>query len=357
MTDTNIFASPEAFRAELNKAIEYETQQANNQHTSGVQNFERAPESNSFQQDSDRSVRQDQSGQGEYHSTDATGGDNEGVEGEIPATDATDDADNNPITTQEEGTPKEKTHLIPQSRLKQETERRRAIEQELQAEREARIRMEAYMEALQAQSPQKQQDIPKPINIDPLDSEAHNFYMSQINELKNALSQVTSQTSEFQKNNHMVNIVQNQQSQFERNHPDFNEALEHLKNVEREIASSYIDEREVDAYVHDKLRHVVTGALNKGQNTAETIYNLAKKHGFNSKAAQPKTQIPNLQAINKNMAKTASLQGVSNSAGMSNQGAIDIKSALNNRKNPYSAVNPDHFRELLQRLKTPVGIN
>jgi hypothetical protein len=352
MTDTNIFASPEAFRAELNKAIDHEIQQTNNQLKSGIQHSERAPESNSLQQDSEGSVRQDQSGQGEYADADRDANNDEGNgEGETVTSDVYDGGVEESSSTQEEGTSEKKTHLIPQSRLKQETERRRAIEQELQSEREARIRMEAYMEALQAQSPQKQQDVPKPINIDPLDSEAHNFYMSQINELKSALSQVTNQTSEFQKTNHMVNVIQNQQAQFERNHPDFNEALEHLKNVEREIASSYVDEREVDSYVHDKLRQVVTGALNKGQNTAETIYNMAKKHGFNSKAAQPKAQTPNLSAINKNMAKTASLQGVSNSAGIANQGAIDIKGALNNRKNPYSAVNPQQFRELLERAE------
>lgn len=351
MTDTNIFASPEAFRAELNKAIEHEIQQTNNQHNPGIQHSEGAPESNSLQQDSEGPFRQDMSGQGEHPDADGFGGDNEGGEREVPGTDGTEDAGDDFTSTQEKGAPEKKTHLIPQSRLKQETERRRAIEQELQTEREARIRMEAYMEALQAQSPQKQQDVPKPANIDPLDSEAHNFYMSQINELKQQLSQVTSQTSEFQKTNHMVNVIQNQQTQFERNNPDFTQALEHLRNVEREIASSYMDEREVDAYVHDKLRHVVTGALNKGQNTAETIYNLAKKQGFNSKAAQPKTQTSNLQAINKNMAKTASIQGVSNSAGIANQGAINIKGALNNSKNPYSAVNPQQFRELLKRAE------
>ncbi len=343
MTDTNIFSSPEKFHEHLAQVQTYEAQSPNNAISSRIQDPAGTSESNSVQHESNESVQQDLSESGEYQ--DADGGPENEFDGEP-------NESGEPLTSETEGTPQKKTHLIPQSRLKQEADRRKALEKELQTERESRIRMEAYMEALQNRTQGTERpDLLKPPSIDPIDSEAHNFYMQQINELKNQLSQVTNQTSEFQRTNHLTNVVQNQQAQFERQNPDFNQALEHVKRIERELASSYVEEDQVESYIHEKLRNVVLGAMNKGHNSAETIYNMAKKYGYNNKKEASSTpNAPNLQAINRNMAKTMSLQGVSNNSRLNSQ-VVDIKSTLADRKNKWSSVNPDAFHEALERAR------
>lgn len=326
MTETNatpsVFANEDSFRAELAKINE-------------------APEDLSAS-----SVPEDVQ---EVQKTDSDDS-NESVEQE----ESQDDAERQQETEAHQS--QEKGHLIPKSRFNQELERRKAAEEQAIKEREERIRIETQLQMLtemqKAQYEQQLQQQPHEPDIDPLDTDTYNYAKREIDALKAQLAQVSQDNMQQAQQMYAVNRVQMEERQFQQQHPDFNDALKHVQQVELNIAKDLIgDEVKANEYVAQKMRNVLTQSLDMGKNSAETIYNMAKTYGYvPNKISTQTVSGKNINSISKNMERSANTSGLGNNSSFGNI-PTDISSAVNKVGNNLSGINPDAFHKILARLQ------
>lgn len=256
--------------------------------------------------------------------------------------------------------------LIPKSRLKQETEKRRVAEEQLMKEREERlkekeeyIRAQTQLEMLtQNKEPaQPQYREPELEQLDALDQDAHRVYSNKIRNLEHTLQQVISNTSQQTQALQIENIVKNQRESFQKENPDFEKALNHYTDVELAAAKMFIkNEDEAKQAVANKFANIVHNAVHNGKNAPEVFYNLAKTYGYaatKSEASSEGNNEPNvdLDAINRNKQKTSSINKLGNKASVGNgNNVFDIKQCLRDPKNPASGIDPDKFAQYRQRI-------
>ncbi len=246
--------------------------------------------------------------------------------------------------------------FIPKSRFNEVNKRNKELEEFAASERDARIRLETQLQMMQEQFKKPEAQTPQVADlehIDPLDHEAHQVYWRKIKELESKVDQVTrsatAQTQMLQKEN----IIKAQKDTFEKNNPDYKEALEYLKKVEMNVAKNfYKSDREAEQALAHKYNVMAEAALNNQHNVPEVFYNIAKSYGYSEtskKDASPKGT-PNIDAINKNMAKTASIGSMGNMA-TNNSPAFDIKKCLRDPKNPSSGIDPAKWAQYSQKLR------
>lgn len=261
---------------------------------------------------------------------------------------------NEPDTSPDESYKENK--YIPKSRFNQEIEKRKALEEQLQAEREAKIRYETQLEMIkQAQTQTANSENQELVEeYDPLDPDAHKMYMREINSLKQKLENVTNETQERTQQLQYYNTVTAQGAAFEKQHPDFNDALQYLSKVEKDVAKNFYSDAQADQYVQQKLQNTLVAAINSGKNAAEVVYNMAKSYGYNvtNKSPEPKKG-SNLDAINNNMEKSASIHGLPNSVRMTDSGyETDSNSLRIDPKNPQSPFDPEKFHKALAKAQS-----
>lgn len=201
---------------------------------------------------------------------------------------------------------------IPRKRLNKEIEKRRALEAQLQAEREEKIKyqteLDMYNRALEQLKSSEPQESNKELELDPLDSEAHRFYMRKIKELEEKLDGTTTKLTQSEQQKHFENVLNAQQIEFTKKNPDFSEAYNYLLNAEMENTKMFFDSpQEAQQAVLQRLAQASAIALQKNQNAAETLYKMAKNYGYNAKDKVSSASIPNLNAIESNMKKSRSI--------------------------------------------------
>lgn len=240
--------------------------------------------------------------------------------------------------------------FIPKSRFNEINKRNKELEEFAASERDARIRLETQLQMLQEQykTPEKHApQVPDLEQLDALDQEAHQVYIKKIRELESKVEQVTTATSQQAQNAHKQNIIKAQREAFEQNHTDYKEALEHLKAVETKVAKNfYKTEAEAAQAVFKKYEAIADAAVTSNLDVAEVLYNIAKDYGYNSVGSKKETTpkgAPNIDAINRNMAKTASIGSLGNMANHSTPG-FDIKNCLRDPKDPSSGIDPEKWK-------------
>ena len=198
---------------------------------------------------------------------------------------------------------------IPKKRLDKELKRRQELEEQLRLERDSRIKTETelnlYTEALKKLNTAQQST--QPDSVDPIDSDAHNFYMKKIQDLENKLDERTKSIAESTQYSRFENTVNAQTAEFTRQHSDFHDAYKYV--VDREVESAKligVPESQIEGYVMNKLQPIAYQIYNNGGNVAEGVYKLAKNYGYNSKPATKASGV-NLQAIDKNSKKSSSM--------------------------------------------------
>ncbi len=252
---------------------------------------------------------------------------------------------------------KEKSHLIPKSRFNQEIEKRKVLEEQLATERENRIRFETQLQMLdqqqqQVQLQQQQQNAAAQQevldNIDPLDSDTYNYAKREISALKEQLANVSRENEQRTKEMIYTNRVTTDEAKFQKDHPDFNDAFAHVQKVELDIAKNLLgNEAAAQSYVADRMRAVLTTSVDSGKNAAETIYNMAKTYGYNTTSRAEKTKPSiNVEAVAKNMARTANTSNIGNSGTFGNV-PTDIAAALDKS----GRVDVGLFHKQLERLQ------
>ncbi len=322
MNDTNeMFSTPERFHEELAKIQGTETETPNN---------EAGSDNDDIQTKEEATLSSEVEEGGE--DVDATPEDSDTDGDEAP----------------------EKTNFIPKSRFNKEIEKRKALEEQLHQERESKIRFETQLEMMrQMQESKASQPTPEPQAdpLDPLDMDAHNLYMQKIQALEKRLENFNQESTQKTQQLHYYNMVSAQEQTFEKQNPDFKDALEHLKTVEMQVAKNFYNEEQAESYVAQKMQNALMAAINSGKNTAEVMYSMAKSYGYAPKSAQKAPSGSNLGAINNNMKKSASIQSLGNSVGMGNNSSgFDISQTLRDPKNPSSGIDNVKFQKHMARI-------
>lgn len=254
-----------------------------------------------------------------------------------------DDSQQNETELDEDGD--EIPNMIPKGRFKKVVERRKELEAQMIAEREARIKAETELKMIaqamgQMNKPQQQALQPQEENqFNPLDEEAHNVYMDEI---KQTRAQLDAMKQEI--------YIANQERAFAATHPDMQQAYQHLVEVYADTNKMLLDDPQqaINVAIY-QLQRMSNEALKKGKNVPELLYNMAQRCGYQKPSEAPKTPkqpTTNLNAINNNMKKSATAE-VNNSPL-----PLDNGSSNGTRMEDFDRIykgNPDNFY-ILQRV-------
>jgi hypothetical protein len=179
---------------------------------------------------------------------------------------------------------------IPKKRLNKEIEKRKALEEQLNFEREERIKAQHELQLYNAavNKINAPQQAPKE-EIDPVDQDAHAFYMRELNALKNQIAQQEALMKQNTELSQFATAVNTQQEEFAKAVPDFDKAYDYLLEKEQQNAVLQgISENQAEGFVREKLYNMAQFALNNGRNVPEMIYEMSKNIGYSAKNA-PKT--------------------------------------------------------------------
>jgi hypothetical protein len=230
-------------------------------------------------------------------------------EGDNPHVEDGDSFDNTQDNTQlDEDDTQLDEKTIPRKRLNKEIEARKALEEELRKERDSRIKYETelglYTQALASLQTDKEQT-EQNFDIDPVDTEAHNLYMKEINALKKQVQNQTTHTTEFEQRQQFENTVNAQAAQFARSNPDFNDAYSFLLGIEANKAKvlGYSD-AQAQQFALSQIQPIAQEVYKKGGNVAEMAYTLAKNYGYKPTTTKKVINSPDLDKVSKNMAKS-----------------------------------------------------
>lgn len=253
----------------------------------------------------------------------------------------------------EDGDEDLETPRIPRKRLNKEIDKRRTVEEDL-------IRTKTKLEAMEAaiaemfkpQSTQQQQQQGEEIdnietNIDALDEKAHSLYMKEIKALRGEIQQLKQGNEQNATNQAMSNfktVVETHYKQYAEKVPDAEKALDYLIKMKQEEASHiYSDEKEAYNAGMRQLQIIADATIRGGKNVAETMYEMAKKHGYRPNAAKGGT--PNLAAIEQNRKKSASVSSIPATSASASTG-VDWEKM---RSKPGGFIDPKAFQAALDR--------
>jgi len=202
--------------------------------------------------------------------------------------------------SREEG--EQRTKMVPHQALHEERRRRQELQAEIQ---ELKARMQQYeklREELQelrtaAQRQQDQaaeEDEAKLFEEDPIEALRRRTERMQkmLEETKGQAEQIQTMTKEQAEQQRFLQEVhtrvQAQAAEFQREHPDYTEALNYLVEMRtRELqAIGITDPAEINEVLQQEALALSMNAIQRGQNAAEAVYNLAQVRGWSPKQQQ-----------------------------------------------------------------------
>lgn len=196
-------------------------------------------------------------------------------------------------------------HMIPKGRFNKVIQKNKTLEKELEQARAERIKAQAeldiYNQAMERylQLGNNQQKTEE--EFEPLDTEAHRFYLKQQEQLKQEFQQKIEKLESQTVQNQMRQILEAQEYSFSKEKPDFKDALNYLVETQTKANSALFDSLE-DARnaTLQQIGYTAQNLIHKGKNVAKTFYDMAKNFGYRGEHNSG----PNINAINQNMQKS-----------------------------------------------------
>ena len=187
-------------------------------------------------------------------------------------------------------------HMIPKGRFNKVIQQKKSLEKELEEVRAEKIRaqteLDLYNRALERLQVQKQEEQ----SFEPLDSEAHQIYAQQYQNLEKKVLQLEQKREQ----DSAIQTLHYQDQMFSKTHPDFTKACDYLIEAQAKIYSMhYEDAEQAKDAARRHLGAAAQSLLQQGKNVAQTFYSMSKNLGYT-----PPSNGPNLSAINQNMAKS-----------------------------------------------------
>lgn len=249
------------------------------------------------------------------------------------------------------------SNIIPKKRFNKELQKRKEIEQALQQEREARIRIETQLNmfneaAKKFQETKQQDEIP---DITPLDDEAHAYYINQINSLKKDFETKLQEITTVQTQSKFETTVTTQAEAFKKKHADFDDAYKFIINKESKNAKLMgLNDDEAFQFALQKLQPMAWNVYSKGGNVAETIYNMAENYGYSAKGNKKSNGI-NLHNVSKNSKLSSSIiddvPAVASGMVENAHNYLHLDGFKSLDRKDGKGVDPDKFRKALQNLQ------
>lgn len=176
----------------------------------------------------------------------------------------------------------------PRVALREERERRRAAEAEVQKSRQNLAQMAAVLQALRQQlpqqpAPQAQQEPVPDFNQDPA-----GYLRYQVETLRNQLSTVNAEIQRRaqleaaqQQFAEAVSTVNRFESEFAQSNPDYYDAVDYMRErLAKKLEITGTPKDQIPAMVAQQMRTFGLMKLRAGQNPAEQIFALAKLEGY-----------------------------------------------------------------------------
>lgn len=261
------------------------------------------------------------------------------------------DIDQNQEVESEENEEKEDEaetgHMIPKGRFNKVIQQKKSLEKELEEAKAAKIKAETelglYNQAMEKFIATKQHnnDNFEEKTFEPLDTEAHQFYITQQQKLQQELAALQHKTDQF----YAMKILDDQSSAYSKIQPDFENALEYLVDKYTKANELMFDDvKDAQEAARRQLGTAARKLLDKNQNVAKAFYNKAKELGYAASKSGP-----NLNAINNNMAKSkvADL----NSVPLSPSNKYNNLTKLDEFNKHYKPGDAESFHEILRGIR------
>lgn len=240
------------------------------------------------------------------------------------------------------------SYMIPKGRFNKVLQQKKALEKQAEEERLQRIKLQTELELYNRAMEKFVQTKNNSANdneetFEPLDTDAHKFYLAQQQRLEQELEQLKQKTEQY----HIMRVLDEQGNSYSKIQPDFNKALDYL--VDKYVKSNELMYDNIEDAKNAALQQLGSAArklLNKNENVAKKFYNMAKELGYNQ---TPNNLGPNLKAINDNMAKSKIADLNSAPLSPSNKSANLTK--LEEFSKHYKPGDAKSFHEILQELK------
>ncbi|GEM_PF-3616645 len=279
----------------------------------------------------------------------------EPIDEESPVTDEEESVSLSNLRSEPEQEDLSDARTIPKKRLNKEIEKRKALEEQLNHEREERIRAQTelglYNKAIQQMNAPKEM---QQADIDPVDQDAHNLYMRELNILKKQISEQQNTMQQSAQMNQFTNAVNAQQAEFIKEAPDFEKAYSYLIEKEQQNAVLQgIPESRSGEFVREKLYNTAQYALSSGRNVAEMIYEMSRNMGYSSKAVAKSVSIATLAKNHRASADaTREVPSVSTKLGKPQGPAVPLQAFENIAMNTDGrGVNNEEFYRQLAILE------
>jgi len=284
-------------------------------------------------QDDDNGPKREDSGEG--------GTDGDDAEGD--SDDADSDSDDSPPAVDEKAG--KKWGKI-RYELKQERSKREELQAKLAEMQERLAKTEGFM-----LGSAKQDAAPEVVDAEPdrlLEPEEHQEWrLRQIEREKDAIKQQLAAITEQNTLQAELRGVEILESRFKAEKTDYDKAIRALENQERRIAKlNGMTDAQADAHIHAQKLSIFRKFAEQGKNPAEELYKAAIELGYYKPDQQEKRGGPDLEAIKRNKAKSASLIGAGRA------GEKKISPEMVAQMNPWELVkNPKLVEDALAELE------
>lgn len=263
------------------------------------------------------------------------------------------EASETPITEPDSEPDEIEAKPIPPKRLKKEIEARKAAISEANRAKEEAMRYKIQYEELlkgfqtvtNVTNPQEQPKVRSDGSVDPIDREAHEFYMQKLQELERQQMQTTQLTQ----HQIFVNTLKAQESAFEAQNPDYNDALSHVMEVKTKEFADYFEPEIAKQKAAELMLFMANQALQQGKSAPEKFYNLAKNYGFNGKVRRASPVGPDIERIAANQKKSVSVSAYAGAEAPLNHAASKPMEQILTKS---GEVDPKAFAEKLKAVQT-----
>lgn len=208
---------------------------------------------------------------------------------------------------------------VPLAALNEERHKNREFKAQLAEERRQREELKAIVEDLRKQAQAQRQPQEDQFKNDPLGAIRQDIQgLRQVQEQAQTAAQLERQQADQRQA--LERTVVNQVQEFSKTTPDYPDALKYmLETRANELRLLGVPQEQIEVAIEQESIQLAHGSVQRGENTAETVYNLAKLRGYKA----PKAQKSNIETIEKGQKAAQTLDGTRGRADEISWGAIE----------------------------------
>lgn len=247
----------------------------------------------------------------------------------------------------EESQEEKKDRFVPHEALHAERMKRKELQSRLEQQAQKVSQMEQNWQRLAESYQRQQQPQPPSFDEDPLEALRHDTeQVKQYINQQHQTEQQRQQAYEMQnRQQQFINSYQESAQEFAKTTPEFKDAYSFLSEsrIKEYVEAGYSHAQANQLLIEDEMA-IAAKAFQDGVNPAERMYKLAKVRGY-----QGKPQAQNLNAINKGMKMSKSLNGAGGNS--ANGISLDTIAHMSQKELDAFVANPKSWDTLSEIMK------